>query len=477
MLCALSGEAPQVPVASRKSGNVFEKRLIETYIAENGKDPVTGEGLTTEDLIELRSNRIVRPRPPTLTSIPSLLSVFQNEWDALALESYTLRQQLAQTRQELSTALYQHDAAVRVIGRLTKERDEARDALSKVTVRPGGGAPNGEQMEVDHKGLPEPIAAKVQETQERLSKTRRKRSVPEAWATAEVVGTLSPEYTSAALHPGGKSVALDSTGDLVLLGGADGTAGVHSISQNKQLHALEGIKGRVTDSIWWDTRAVISSSSGHVMAFEGASQMANIRSHAGSATAIALHPSGEILGSVGEDGSFIFYDLSSFKPVMQIPGDRSYTTAAFHPDGHLFAAGTSSGQIRIFDVRTGMHAANFDSEGAISSLAFSENGTWLASASEGQSRVTIWNLRSATSLRDLEVGGPVDSIRWDYTGQFLATAGSSGVTVHAYSKATKEWTEPLRTALPSVALQWGPQAQSLVCLSGSGTITQLRTGE
>ena len=147
--------------------------------------------------------------------------------------------------------------------------------------------------------------------------------MPEAWATAEVVGTLSPEYTSAALHPGGKSVALDSTGDLVLLGGADGTAGVHSISQNKQLHALEGIKGRVTDSIWWDTRAVISSSSGHVMAFEGASQMANIRSHAGSATAIALHPSGEILGSVGEDGSFIFYDLSSFKPVMQIPGDRS----------------------------------------------------------------------------------------------------------------------------------------------------------
>ena len=152
-------------------GNVFEKRLIETYVAENGKDPVTGEGLTTEDLIELKSNRIVRPRPPTLTSIPSLLSVFQNEWDALALESYTLRQQLAQTRQELSTALYQHDAAVRVIGRLTKERDEARDALSKVTVRPGGGAPNGEQMEVDRKGLPEPIAAKVQETQERYAFT------------------------------------------------------------------------------------------------------------------------------------------------------------------------------------------------------------------------------------------------------------------------------------------------------------------
>jgi len=51
----VSGEAPQVPVASSKSGTVFEKRLIEAYIAEHGKDPVTGEELTTDDLIELKS--------------------------------------------------------------------------------------------------------------------------------------------------------------------------------------------------------------------------------------------------------------------------------------------------------------------------------------------------------------------------------------------------------------------------------------
>ena len=106
--------------------------MIETYIAENHKDPVNGEELEITDLIDLKSSRIVTPRPPTLTSIPSLLSTFQNEWDAIALESFTLRQQLNQTRQELATALYQHDAAVRVIARITKERDEARDALSKV---------------------------------------------------------------------------------------------------------------------------------------------------------------------------------------------------------------------------------------------------------------------------------------------------------------------------------------------------------
>ena len=185
---AVSGEAPAQPVASTKSGTVFEKRLIEAYIAEHGKDPVTGEEITTADLIELKctllclpsskelkanpqppfpASTTVRPRPPTLTSIPALLATFQNEWDALALETHTLRQQLVQVRQELSTALYQHDAATRVIARLLKERDEAREALSNVTV--GAGASSAgmdvEQMDVDNAAeIPAAMQEKIDET-------------------------------------------------------------------------------------------------------------------------------------------------------------------------------------------------------------------------------------------------------------------------------------------------------------------------
>lgn len=53
----VSGEAPQQPVVSVKSGNVFEKRLIEKYIADHGKDPVTGEELTADDLIEVKTRK------------------------------------------------------------------------------------------------------------------------------------------------------------------------------------------------------------------------------------------------------------------------------------------------------------------------------------------------------------------------------------------------------------------------------------
>ena len=103
---------------------------------------------------------IARPRPANLTSLPSLLSVFQTEWDALALETFTLRKQLLETRQELSTALYQHDAACRVILRLQKERDEAREALSKVSI---DGAPTKEDdsMQVDSNGLPSQVVERI----------------------------------------------------------------------------------------------------------------------------------------------------------------------------------------------------------------------------------------------------------------------------------------------------------------------------
>ena len=467
---------------------------------------MTGEDLTLEDLVELKSSRTVRPRPPTLTSIPSLLGIFQNEWDALALETFTLRQHLTQTRQELSRALYEHDAAVRVITRLSRERDEAREALSKITVN-GSTATNGDAMQVDGQGLSEELVATVQSTQERyaiqptvgeiltltiisrLSKTRRKRVVPEEWATSDTIQSFAPLHKSKSLYTGARTVSLDASGDLALLGGSDGSAGVFSISQNKLVQEFSA-GSSVTDTLWAASKAIVGTSAGTVKVFENGTEVSSFSGHAGEVTGLALHASGEILASVGVDKSYILYDLSASTQVLQIYTDSgkpicymyigytktdnhpALTSAQFHPDGHLLAAGGVDGQIRVFETKTGDIAAIFDASGPVRAISFSENGIWLASVVQGSTSATIWDLRKAEETKVLEIGGQIDSVHWDYTGQFLATAGPSGITAQQYSKSAKAWSEPLKSAVPAVDAVWGSKARNLVSLD-QGILTVL----
>ncbi|KAK9463623.1 Prp19/Pso4-like-domain-containing protein [Lipomyces oligophaga] len=130
-VCALTGKPLHNPVISKKSGGVFEKSAIEEYIYQNNQDPLNGESLTEDDLIEIKSSRIITPRATTSNSIPSLLQTFQTEYDALALECFELNKQISEVRKELSSTLYYHDAAVKVAARLATERDEAKAAIAR----------------------------------------------------------------------------------------------------------------------------------------------------------------------------------------------------------------------------------------------------------------------------------------------------------------------------------------------------------
>jgi len=111
---------------------------------------------------------------------------------------------------------------------------------------------------------------------------------------------------------------VDEAGQLVIIGGSDGVAGVYSIPENKVQHSFKA-GGAITDAVWYGSQPIVSTSLGAVKVF-GENEI-TFTSHAGSANGLALHPSGDILASVGVDKSFVFYDLTGGKAVTQVYTD------------------------------------------------------------------------------------------------------------------------------------------------------------
>jgi len=159
----------------------------------------------------------------------------------------------------------------------------------------------------------------------RLSKTRRKRTVPEDWATRETLQSFTPLHSPKSALVGARTFALNPSGDLALLGGSDGKAGVFSIEAGQIVQQFEA-GSPITDALWVGSKAVLGTSAGAVKVFENGMEVSSFSGHAGEVTALALHPSGEILASVGPDKSYIFYDLTASVQALRVSTDSGKIT-------------------------------------------------------------------------------------------------------------------------------------------------------
>ncbi|KAJ3826033.1 nuclear matrix protein NMP200 [Lentinula raphanica] len=467
--CAISGEPPQEPVVSTKSNKVYERRLIVKYINENGTDPITGDKLEESDLIDIKASpETVAPRPPNLTSIPALLQTLQNEYDALVLESFALKQQYNSTRQELSYALYSQDAASRVVARLIRERDAAREALANVQatmgIAPSASAPEDVEMEEDStaESLPKEVVARIDETHQTLSAARKKRKAPEGYATAAEIKTYTAKHTIPSLHsasPAGiTSLAVSrSNPDQFLTGGNDKIVQLYDRGTDKVLASLKGHTKKVNQVAFREKagESTLLLSAGadkiaKIWAHDEASAeyipKSTIRTHKGDVTGLSVHPTSTLLALSSVDKTYSVHDLTTFQQLFRsAPADDPFTSLSFHPDGTLLVLGTSTSTIQIYDVRMGAIAASLtppnDATFNIHTVSFSENGYHLAAPSS-QSTVAIWDLRKQKASTNIDLGDDfkINKVVYDVSAQFLGVAGSSGGRLFM----NKSWEELIR---------------------------------
>ncbi|KAB2067648.1 hypothetical protein ES319_A09G242400v1 [Gossypium barbadense] len=489
MNCSISGEVPEEPVVSTKSGLLYEKRLIERHISDYGKCPVTGEALTMDDIVPVKTGKIVKPRSLTAASIPGMLGMFQNEWDALMLSNFALEQQLHTARQELSHALYQHDAACRVIARLKKERDEARSLLAQAerqaplpasaatanvsALSNGKRAAESEDMGPGGKrmrpGVSDSIIAELTECNAALSQQRKKRQIPPTLAPIDALERYT-QLSSHPLHktnkPGITSIDINLSKDIVATGGVDSSAVLFDRTSGEILSTLSGHSKKVTSVKFVAQNDVFLSGSADktVRIWQGSEDGKYdcrhiLKDHTAEVQAVTVHATNNYFVTASLDTTWCFYDLSSGLCLTQVEdpsNSMGYTSAAFHPDGLILGTGTTGATVRIWDVKSRGNVA----------ISFSENGYFLATAAHDG--VKLWDLRKLKNFRSFELydqDTPTNSVDFDHSGSYLAIAGSD-IRVYQVGSVKAEWncikTLPdLSGTGKATCVKFGPDAKYL----------------
>jgi WD40 repeat protein len=197
--------------------------------------------------------------------------------------------------------------------------------------------------------------------------------------------------------------------------------------------------------------------------------------HKSRINTLEFSPDGKLLASGSMDDSVIIWDLEKRQPIGRIsfPTDQDVRSLAFNENGTMLAVGTTE-SITLWNVvnRRSLDTGLAGQQGSSTCLAFSPDGSLLASGSFNQS-IVLWDVATRKQIGMPLVGHtqPVRSISFSNDGRTLASGSIDGKIIlwdlrlntwrsHACEIANRnltqdEWgryvgTQPWRQTCPSL---------------------------
>jgi RNA polymerase sigma factor (sigma-70 family) len=250
-------------------------------------------------------------------------------------------------------------------------------------------------------------------------------------ATRKEVGRLAGHQSAVSV------LAFSADGKSLASGSADATVGLWDLAARKEVHRLEADGwGGTAIGFSADGRALLSGGMGsNAVAWDAktAKEVRKFDTGDGYFGRMAFSPDGKVVASWGRQRDSVgLWDTATGKELRRLdPVPKWVNALAFSPDGSLLAVGTGQGPpyITVWEVRTGRLVHQMGGEGSswVWSLAFSADGRTLASGHDDR-RVRVWEVATGGQRFAFDHGDRAGALAFSPDGSLLASACNETTT-------------------------------------------------
>ncbi len=307
-------------------------------------------------------------------------------------------------------------------------------------------------------------------------------------------GTTGKERFAADGHENWISaVAVTEDGQMAVTAGGDGLLILWDLASGKEKLRLKGHQSQV--------RAAAFVPGGKLLASASTDQSVRLWDRAtgqevrllkaspdGLLYSLTISPDGKLLAAGDyHNGSVFVWDLATgqllHRTRIEEQLGHGVMCLAFSPDGRTLAAGETvlnakrgapaKSRIFLWDALTGSKPRAFSAHAyAVNSMAFSADGTMLASTGWSDKTIDFWDVASGTKLFDLPCGSGNSVAAFSHDGKMLACGGSPQEGISLWEVSSKKLRQKFSGHIASLhSLAFSPDGKTLV--SGSMDTTGL----
>ena len=196
--------------------------------------------------------------------------------------------------------------------------------------------------------------------------------------------------------------------------------------------------------------------------------------HTDLVASVAFSPDGTTLASAGGGyaGIVRLWDVGTRENIATFKGHTDLVASvSFSPSGKILASGAWDNTVKLWDIARRENIAILRHMEAVYSVAFSPDGTTLASAGGGYAGIVrLWDVETRESIATLRHAGLVTSVSFSPDGTILAS-GASDTMVRLWDVGTRENIVTISGHTGSVySIAFSPDGTTLASVSEDGTI-------